>query len=280
MADRHRTAPTPPVPPRRCPRKPGRSPRRRPGRSPRPPASPTGDQPSFGKELFLGRFRLDLIDPWPRSDPDDVARARGVPRPARAPSSRSEVDGAADRAGRAHPRRGVPRPGRPRRVRHEDRPEVRRARAVQPALLPGADAGRLGQPGHRRAALGAPVDRRAAAAEDVRHRRAEADASCPGSPPARCPRSCSPSRTSAPTRPGWRTIAEPTEDGTGYRLNGVKLWATNGTVATLLVVMARVPASRGAPGRHHRVRGGGRQRRASPSSGATSSSACAAWRTA
>src|SRR4029079_4967005 len=28
----------------------------------------------------------------------------------------------------------------------------------------------------------------------------------------------------------------------GYRLNGVKLWATNGTVATLLVVMARVPA--------------------------------------
>jgi alkylation response protein AidB-like acyl-CoA dehydrogenase len=35
------------------------------------------------------------------------------------------------------------------------------------------------------------------------------------------------------------TIAEPVEGG--YRLNGVKLWATNGTVATLLVVMARVP---------------------------------------
>ena len=65
-----------------------------------------------------------------------------------------------------------------------------------------------------------------------------------------------------------------------YLLNGVKLWATNGTVATLLVVMARVPQVRGAPRRHHRVRGRGRQRRASPSSGATRSSACAAWRTA
>ena len=33
------------------------------------------DRPSFGKELFLGRFRLDLIDPWPRPDPAEVARA-------------------------------------------------------------------------------------------------------------------------------------------------------------------------------------------------------------
>jgi alkylation response protein AidB-like acyl-CoA dehydrogenase len=44
------------------------------------------------------------------------------------------------------------------------------------------------------------------------------------------------------------TTAEPTEDGTGYRLNGLKLWATNGTVATLLVVMARVPAGEGRRG--------------------------------
>jgi len=35
----------------------------------------TWDQPSFGKELFLGRFRLDLIHPHPR--PDDEARERG-----------------------------------------------------------------------------------------------------------------------------------------------------------------------------------------------------------
>src|SRR5690606_37422902 len=42
--------------------------------------------------------------------------------------------------------------------------------------------------------------------------------------------------------------AEPLPDGSGYLLNGVKLWATNGTVATLLVVMAQVPRSEGHPG--------------------------------
>ncbi len=40
-----------------------------------------------------------------------------------------------------------------------------------------------------------------------------------------------------------RTNAVPTEDGTAYILNGTKLWTTNGVVAELLVVMARVPKS-------------------------------------
>ena len=114
-------------------------------------------------------------------------------------------------------------------------------------LLPGADAGRLGQPGHRRAAVGAPVDRRAAAAQAVRHRRAEEDVPAPAGRAARCRRSCSPSPTSAPTRRAWRTVGRRRVEG-GYRLNGVKLWATNGTVATLLVVMARVPRVEGHRG--------------------------------
>jgi alkylation response protein AidB-like acyl-CoA dehydrogenase len=42
------------------------------------------------------------------------------------------------------------------------------------------------------------------------------------------------------------TTATPVEGG--YRLNGVKLWATNGTVATLFVVMAQVPKSEGHRG--------------------------------
>ncbi len=37
--------------------------------------------------------------------------------------------------------------------------------------------------------------------------------------------------------------ATPSQDGTEYVLDGVKLWTTNGVVANLLVVMARVPAS-------------------------------------
>src|SRR5947209_18653026 len=34
-------------------------------------------KPSFGKELFLGRLRMDLIDPWPQpEDADEGGAAR------------------------------------------------------------------------------------------------------------------------------------------------------------------------------------------------------------
>ncbi|SEG92296.1 hypothetical protein SAMN04489712_1338 [Thermomonospora echinospora] len=45
-----------------------------------------------------------------------------------------------------------------------------------------------------------------------------------------------------------RTTAVPSPDGREYVLDGVKLWTTNGVVADLLVVMARVPASPGHRG--------------------------------
>ena len=44
---------------------------------------------------------------------------------------------------------------------------------------------------------------------------------------------------SDPARLG--ATATPTEDGAGYRLNGTKLWATNGAIADIVVVMAKVP---------------------------------------
>jgi alkylation response protein AidB-like acyl-CoA dehydrogenase len=44
------------------------------------------------------------------------------------------------------------------------------------------------------------------------------------------------------------TTATPTEDGLGYVLNGRKLWTTNGTVADVLVVLAKVPRSEGRKG--------------------------------
>jgi alkylation response protein AidB-like acyl-CoA dehydrogenase len=44
------------------------------------------------------------------------------------------------------------------------------------------------------------------------------------------------------------TTATPTEDGTGYLINGRKLWTTNGTVADVLVVLAKVPRSEGHRG--------------------------------
>jgi len=44
-----------------------------------------------------------------------------------------------------------------------------------------------------------------------------------------------------------RTSATPTDDGS-YVIDGTKLWTTNGVVAELLVVMARVPSHAGGPG--------------------------------
>jgi alkylation response protein AidB-like acyl-CoA dehydrogenase len=46
---------------------------------------------------------------------------------------------------------------------------------------------------------------------------------------------------SDPARLG--TTATPTDDGAGYRLDGRKLWATNGAIADVVVVMAKVPKS-------------------------------------
>jgi alkylation response protein AidB-like acyl-CoA dehydrogenase len=51
---------------------------------------------------------------------------------------------------------------------------------------------------------------------------------------------------SDPARVG--TTATPTADGKGYTLNGVKLWATNGAIADIVVVMAKVPKSDGHRG--------------------------------
>jgi alkylation response protein AidB-like acyl-CoA dehydrogenase len=42
--------------------------------------------------------------------------------------------------------------------------------------------------------------------------------------------------------------ATPTPDGAGYVLNGRKLWATNGAIADVVVVMAQVPSSEGHRG--------------------------------
>ncbi|HZD99756.1 MAG TPA: acyl-CoA dehydrogenase, partial [Micromonosporaceae bacterium] len=30
-------------------------------------------KPSFGKQLFLGRLRMDLVEPWPTPDPEQQA---------------------------------------------------------------------------------------------------------------------------------------------------------------------------------------------------------------
>ncbi len=51
---------------------------------------------------------------------------------------------------------------------------------------------------------------------------------------------------SDPARLG--STATLTEDGSGYLLNGLKLWATNGAIADIVVVMAQVPKSESSRG--------------------------------
>ena len=128
-------------------------------------------------------------------------------------------------------------------------------------------------------ALRAPVDRRTAAAQAVRHAGAEGEVPAPagrpvrsraflltetdvGSDPARL-------RTDRDADAGGRLPAQ-RRQAVGHQRHGGHAAGRHGPGAEV----------GGPPRRHHRVRGRERQPRASPSSGATRSSACAAWRTA
>ena len=68
------------------------------------------DRPSFARELYLGRFHLDLVHPHPRAEAEDEARGGRVP----APDARGVRDDRRrpDRARRAGSRRVPQGPGR------------------------------------------------------------------------------------------------------------------------------------------------------------------------
>ncbi|MFF5292564.1 acyl-CoA dehydrogenase family protein [Paractinoplanes globisporus] len=192
-------------------------------------------KPSFGKELFLGRFRLDLIDPWPTEQPrpdadeflaklqqfagTEIDGAR-IERDARIPD---EVFQGLARLGAFGMKIDKEYGGLGLTNLHYCRALtlVGSANAAIGALLSAHQSIGVPQP---LKIFGSPAQKKAflprlAAGEVSAFLLTEPDV---GSDPARL-----------------GTTAEPVEGG--YRLNGVKLWATNGTVATLLVVMARVP---------------------------------------
>jgi alkylation response protein AidB-like acyl-CoA dehydrogenase len=192
-------------------------------------------KPSFGKELFLGRFRLDLIDPWPAAEPrpdaaDFLAKLEAY--------LRAEVDG--------------PRIEREARIPDEVFHGLARIGAF--GMKIDKEYGGLGLSnlhyckaleliGSVSPAVGALLS----AHQSIGVPQPLKIFGTPAQKQAFLPRLAAgevsaflltePDVGSDPARLG--TLAEPVEGG--YRLNGVKLWATNGTVATLLVVMARVP---------------------------------------
>ncbi|SDB86844.1 hypothetical protein GA0111570_105264 [Raineyella antarctica] len=196
-------------------------------------------KPSFGKELFLGRLRLDLIDPWPAPDPQ--AAAKGEAFLARAAELVERIDG--------------------RRIEREAKiPDELFAELAELGAFGMKVSEKYGGVGlnqlyynralmlfssaspavaallsaHQSIGVPEPVKQfgtpeqkerflpRVAAGEVSAFLLTEPDV---GSDPARL-----------------ATSAEPTSEG-NYRINGIKLWATNGTIAGLFVVMARVPAT-------------------------------------
>jgi alkylation response protein AidB-like acyl-CoA dehydrogenase len=202
-------------------------------------------KPSFGKELFLGRLRLPLIDPWP--SPDGELAARAHPFLERLASFAAEkIDGRQierDAYVPDHVLTGLAELGA---FGMKIDPEydglglshldychalmlIGSASPTVAALLSAHQSIGVPQP---LKLFGTPEQKRAylprlAAGEVSAFLLTEPDE---GSDPARL-----------------STSAVPDANG-DYVLDGVKLWATNGTLATLLVVMARVPRSDGHRG--------------------------------
>ncbi|MGA4839286.1 acyl-CoA dehydrogenase family protein [Streptomyces sp. G45] len=201
-------------------------------------------KPSFAKELFLGRFRLDLIHPHPLPAAEDARRGEAFLA----------------------------------RLRDFCETEVDAARIEREARIPDEVIAGLKELG----CLGMKIDTRygglgltqvyynkalalAASASPAIGALLSAHQSIGVPQPLkifgtqeqkdtylpRCARTdisafllTEPDVGSDPAR--LATTAVP--DGDAYVLDGVKLWTTNGVVADLLVVMARVPTSEGHPG--------------------------------
>lgn len=196
-------------------------------------------KPSFAKELFLGRFRLDLIHPHPEPAPDDAARGEEFLARLRE-FTEARVDGALIE--------------REARIPDEVLKGLKDLGAL--GMKVGTEYGGLGltQVYYNKAlalvssaspavgallsahqSIGVPQPVKLFGTQEQK------DTFLP-----RCARSdisafllTEPDVGSDPAR--LATSAVP--DGDDYLLDGVKLWTTNGVVADLLVVMARVPKS-------------------------------------
>jgi alkylation response protein AidB-like acyl-CoA dehydrogenase len=202
-------------------------------------------QPSFGKQLFLGDFQLDLIHPHPRPSQDSSRRGEQfcarlrefcaesvsgelIERDARIPDD--VVKGLA--ALGAFGMKIAPEYG------GQGLSHLYYNRAL---MITGSASPALAAMLSAHQSIGVPQPLALFGTDEQKRRYLP-----------RCARGeisafllTEPDVGSDPAR--LAMTATPSQDGTGYLLDGVKLWTTNGVVADLLVVMARVPP--GADGR-------------------------------
>jgi alkylation response protein AidB-like acyl-CoA dehydrogenase len=195
------------------------------------------EHPSFVRELFLGRFRLDLIHPHPeQNDPDEAARAADFLAKLRAVLEQVDSD-EIDREGEipesvVQALRDIGAFGIkiPREYGGLGLSQMSYIRAIE--LVTSQD-GSLTALLSASQSIGVPQPLKLIGTEEQKRKffpriakgaisafaLTEVDA---GSDPA-----------------NMSTMATPTDDGSHFILNGEKLWCTNGTRADLFVVMAR-----------------------------------------
>ncbi len=195
-------------------------------------------QPSFLQELFLGRFRPEIIHPYPAEDPEETARAKPFFDALRSYLERFPSDDI-DRTGE------IPEPlvqelremgafgiKIPREYGGLGLSQTSYIRAM--GMVTSRDGSLTALlSAHQSIGLPQPLKLFGSDAQKKKYfprlakgaisafALTEVDA---GSDPA-----------------NMRTSAEPTEDGSAFILNGQKLWCTNGTRAELMLVMARTP---------------------------------------
>ena len=202
-------------------------------------------RPSFAKELYMGRFDLDLIHPHPRPDPADAARGQEFLGKLQAYCE--TLDGGVIERDSEIPGdyiKGLTALG----VFGIKIPEEYGGLGLSMAdygralMLIGSVHPSIGALVSAHQSIGVPEPVKMFGTKEQKQEYLP-----------RCAAGAitaflltEPDVGSDPARLG--STATLTEDGTAYLLDGVKLWTTNGVIAELVVVMARVPAHDGAKG--------------------------------
>jgi hypothetical protein len=202
--------------------------------------------PSFGKELFLGNLRLDLIYPQPQLDPEAVEKGERFLAELRE-FLRREVDPLQierDAKIPDHVLDGLKRLGAlgmkiPEEYGGLGLSIVYYTRAL---ALAGSWHSALSTLLSAHQSIGVSEPLRLFGSEEQKRKWLPLVATTQIS----AFLLTEPDVGSDPARMG--ATAVPTEDGSGYILNGQKLWATNGAIADVVVVMAKVPKSDGHRG--------------------------------
>jgi alkylation response protein AidB-like acyl-CoA dehydrogenase len=201
------------------------------------------DRPSFGKELFLGRFRLDLVHPHPSGEPASVERGEAFLTRLRT-FCETEIDSAEIERDAQIPDevvRGLRELGAFGMKIGTEYGGVGLSQVYynKALMLVGSVNPSLGALLSAHQSIGVPQPIKMFGTEEQKKTWLP-----------RCTREISaflltePDVGSDPAR--LHTTATP--DGDDYVLDGVKLWTTNGVVADLLVVMAQIPKGDGRRG--------------------------------